>query len=53
LYLIRGVDIAPDHVHRDADAIEHVLPPEVIEQIESELETGDTMPDPVHPGSAL
>ena len=53
LYLIRGVDIAPDHVHRDADAIEHVLPPEVIEQIESELETGDTMPEPVHPGSAL
>ncbi len=36
-FLIHGADIAPDHVHRDADAIEHILPPEVIEHLEAEL----------------
>ncbi len=36
-FLVRGVDIAPDHVHRDADAIEHVLPPEIVEHLEAEL----------------
>lgn len=48
LYLIHGVHIAPDHVHRDADAIEHILPPEVIERLEVELAGTGTMPDPVH-----
>ncbi len=37
LFLIHGADIAPDHVHRDADAIEHLLPPELIERLEAEL----------------
>ena len=36
LFLIHGVNIAPDHVDRDADDIEHILPPDVIARIEAE-----------------
>ena len=38
LYLIRYADIAPSHVDRDADLVEHVLDAEVVDQLESELE---------------
>ena len=34
MYLITWADIAPSHVDRDADFIEHVLEAEVIEQLE-------------------
>jgi manganese/zinc/iron transport system permease protein len=34
LYLVRYADIAPSHVHHDADMIEHVLDPEIIEELE-------------------
>lgn len=34
MYLITYADIAPSHVDRDADAIEHVLSPELIEELE-------------------
>ena len=37
LYLITHADIAPSHVDRDADAIEHVLGPEMIRELESIL----------------
>ena len=37
LYLIEQADIATDHVDRDADEIEHILPPEVIAQLEARL----------------
>ena len=37
LYLITHADIAPSHVDRDADAIEHVLGPEMIRELESLL----------------
>ncbi len=37
LYLIRGADIAPDHVDRDADAVEHLLPAEIVRELEAEL----------------
>ncbi|MGE3107793.1 MAG: iron chelate uptake ABC transporter family permease subunit [Phycisphaerales bacterium] len=36
-YLIRHAGVAPDHVHRGADEIEHVLPPSLVRAIESEL----------------
>lgn len=37
LFLIHGANIAADHVDRDADDIEHILPPEVIDRLEEEL----------------
>ncbi len=40
MYLITHADIAPTHVDRDADQIEHVLPPELIARLE-ELVTAD------------
>jgi manganese/zinc/iron transport system permease protein len=35
LYLIRHADIAPSHVDRDADMIEHVLAPELVDELEA------------------
>ncbi|MBL8874255.1 MAG: metal ABC transporter permease [Phycisphaerae bacterium] len=37
LYLIEQADIAPDHVDRDADQLEHVLSPAMIAQLEARL----------------
>jgi manganese/zinc/iron transport system permease protein len=37
-YLTDVVDIAPDHVHADAEEIEHVLTPDLQERIEQELQ---------------
>jgi manganese/zinc/iron transport system permease protein len=37
LFLIEQARIAPDHVDRDADAIEHVLPEHVIADLERQL----------------
>jgi manganese/zinc/iron transport system permease protein len=39
LYLITYADIAPSLVDRDADAIEHVLDPEIVAELEALLET--------------
>lgn len=37
LYLIRHADIAPSHVDRDADMVEHLLGPEMVLRLEQEL----------------
>lgn len=37
-YLIEYADIAPSHVDRDADAIEHVLGPQLVDRLETLLE---------------
>ncbi len=37
LYLNEKMNIAPDHVHHDAEAIEHILTPELEQQLEKEL----------------
>jgi manganese/zinc/iron transport system permease protein len=37
MYLIRHADVAPAHVDRDADAVEHVLGAEMVRQLEAEL----------------
>ncbi len=37
LYLIAHADIAPSHVDRDADAVEHVLDRPLLEELEREL----------------
>lgn len=34
LYLARRLDLPPDHVHRDAEDMEHVLPPDVVAEID-------------------
>lgn len=50
LYLISQADIAPSHVDRDADSIEHVLEPEVIEELEQLLAERDAaIPPSPHP----
>lgn len=38
LYLIKHADIAPSHVDRDADMVEHLLGAEIVQQLEAELE---------------
>ena len=48
LYLIEGAHIAPDHVDRDADVLEHVLPGELVERLESRLATDGNVP--IHAG---
>ena len=42
LYLITHADVAPSHVDRDADAIEHVLGPEMMHELEALLSSGGT-----------
>ncbi len=44
LYLTRQVDIAIDHVHRDADEMEHVLSPEMVVQLETILDQPEIDP---------
>lgn len=50
MYLIAYADVAPASVDRDADHIEHVLAPEVIDQLEELLEAEQmTVPVPASP----
>lgn len=44
LFLIEQADIASDHVDRDADEIEHVLPASVIAQLETRLASQGRLP---------
>ncbi len=44
LFLTREADIAHDHVHRDAEEIEHILPAEVVARLEELLEAPTTDP---------
>ncbi len=47
LYLIKHADIAPSHVDRDADMVEHLLGAEIVQQLEAELDTPNTeIPSP-------
>ena len=48
VYLINYADIAPSHVDRDADMIEHVLGTEMVDKLESLLEHGEFIDSP-HP----
>lgn len=52
LYLIEHADVAPNHVDRDADAVEHVLSAHLVEKLEKRLrETEDAvrLPGSPHP----
>ncbi len=44
LYLVRHADIAPDHVDRDADDIEHLLPESLVAKLEQELAAEGRLP---------
>ena len=51
-YLINFADVAPSHVDRDADAIEHVLGPEMIADLERLLDHESPVPPSPHPLAA-
>jgi manganese/zinc/iron transport system permease protein len=44
LYLIQGANIASDHVDRDADSIEHLLGPEMVDDLEEALARQGRLP---------
>jgi manganese/zinc/iron transport system permease protein len=44
LFLIQGANIASDHVDRDADAIEHLLPREMVDHLEATLASQGRLP---------
>ncbi len=44
LFLIQGVNVASDHVDRDADSIEHVLGPTIIAKLERALADQGRLP---------
>jgi manganese/zinc/iron transport system permease protein len=58
LYMITHADIAPARVDQDADAIEHVLEPELITRLEALLQQERAVhgvaasPHPIEPGQA-
>jgi manganese/zinc/iron transport system permease protein len=45
LFLIQGANIATDHVDRDADSIEHLLPPNLLDALEAELRAAGRWPE--------
>lgn len=49
LFLIQDAAIAPDHVDRDADQIEHVLPRDMVARLEDQLRAQGRLPGPVPP----
>jgi manganese/zinc/iron transport system permease protein len=51
MYLIEHADIAPSHVDRDADAVEHILGEDMVRDLEMALENrdDDRRPAPVIP----
>lgn len=56
IFLISSADIAPSHVDRDADYIEHILDPGVIDELEGLLAETDPRvippsPHPIEPAS--
>lgn len=48
LYLIRHADVAPSHVDRDADMVEHILGSEMVRKLEAELDLGPDLPQSPH-----
>jgi len=52
MYLIEHAEVAPNHVDRDADAVEHVLSAEMVRHLEEKLsreKTEISIPDSPHP----
>lgn len=53
LYLIRHADVAPSHVDRDADLLEHVLPPDMVRELELALAESRQIPPSPHAEGAV
>lgn len=49
MYLIKYADIAPSHVDRDADEVEHVLPEAIVRELEQALVEEAAIPPSPHP----
>lgn len=49
MYLIQHADIAPYHVDRDADLVEHILGDDLVRKLEEELVKRRRFPGPVPP----
>ncbi|MCA9230207.1 MAG: metal ABC transporter permease [Planctomycetales bacterium] len=45
MYLVQYADIAPDHVDRDADDVEHLLPESLLVELEQQLAEEDRLPN--------
>lgn len=52
MYLIRYADVAPSHVDRDADEIEHVLSSPIIAELEAAIADGLRIPPSPHSEAA-
>ena len=48
IYLITHAEIAPSHVDRDADLVEHILGPEMVRRLEKELRPAGGLPANPH-----
>jgi manganese/zinc/iron transport system permease protein len=48
MYLISYADVAPSHVDRDADEVEHVLPAALVRELERALARGRRIPPSPH-----
>jgi Mn-dependent DtxR family transcriptional regulator len=44
LFLVSSAGIASDHVDRDADDVEHMLPPHLVGELEQRLAADGRMP---------
>jgi manganese/zinc/iron transport system permease protein len=53
MYLIKYADIAPSHVDRDADEVEHVLPPDLVQELEEAMAKEGRIPPSPHPLEVL
>lgn len=49
MYLIKYADVAPSHVDRDADEVEHVLPPQLVQELEEAIAREGQIPPSPHP----
>ncbi len=49
MYLIKYADIAPSHVDRDADEVEHILPPALVTELEQAIAKAGRIPPSPHP----
>lgn len=44
MFLVESAGIAPDHVDRDADAVEHMLPKHLVQELEQRLAAAGRLP---------